>query len=417
MRLSLLLRRQRGRDRDPLLEALARFRGHSSTRGWGCSLAVAIVLSSSVLPNVDTVADISALLARDVRTVVHGAPQLDFHEDAADDAWLRTYRAFHLRDGYYVDDVGSPSGFASAWHQFQVLNMLDIASTAHEGSGPDPATILTHAVDALDAYWDAAPAGYPAGYDPTRPFGFGAPDRYVDDNLWMAQLLMHQYQRTGDEAYVARVKQIVDLFLSERDAPDGAAYWKVQFANETNRDECLVSNATAIPSLVDVYLAGYGDASDVATAEDVFAWVQRLRDPTTGLYFDKIMGNGEVDTTIYTYGQAEVLESMVQLGRVDEAHFPLDDAVSFARLSMTYFADRGGYGISKFDVIYLRSLMHLASLVEDDALTQEVRAAIALAKAAIPRSPTALPDAASAAAIVSLSALPFDAWSDLAYSG
>ena len=213
------------------------------------------------------------------------------------------------------------------------------------------------------------------------------------------------------------VKQIVDLFLSERDAPDGAAYWKVQFANETNRDECLVSNATAIPSLVDVYLAGYGDASDVATAEDVFAWVQRLRDPTTGLYFDKIMGNGEVDTTIYTYGQAEVLESMVQLGRVDEAHFPLDDAVSFARLSMTYFADRGGYGISKFDVIYLRSLMHLASLVEDDALTQEVRAAIALAKAAIPRSPTALPDAASAAAIVSLSALPFDAWSDLAYSG
>ena len=417
MRLSLRLRGGRGRESEVLRGALATFRGHGAARGLGCSFAVAAVLSSSVLPNVDAIADLAALAARDVRTVVQGAPGLDFHADGADDAWQHTYRAFHLRDGYYVDSLGSPSGFATTWHQFQLLNMLDIASTAPAGAGPDPAALLTQAVDAMDAYWDASPAGYPAGYDATRNFGLSGPDRYVDDNLWMAQLLMHQYQRTGDEAYVTRVEQIVGLFLAERDADDGAAYWKVQFPDEANRDQCLVSNATAIPSLVDLYLAGYGDASDVATAEDVFAWLQRLRDPATGLYFDKVMGNGQIDTTFYTYGQAEVLESMMALNRVDPGRYPLADAVNLALVSMSYFAHRSGYGISKFDVIYLRSLMHLASLADDDALTSQVRQAIALAKAAVPRSPTALPDAASAAGIVSLSALPFDAWSGLAYSG
>jgi uncharacterized protein involved in propanediol utilization len=84
---------------------------------------------------------------------------------------------------------------------------------------------------------------------------------------------------------------------------------------------------------------------------------------------------------------------------------------------MDHFARNGGYGISKFDVIYLRSLMHLASLVNDDGLTKDVQQAIALAKAAIPQSPTALPDAASAAGILSLAALPSDVWTDLAYSG
>lgn len=396
---------------------LARFRGRNAVRGWGCSLAVAAVLSASVMPNVDSIAGVSTLLARNVQTVVQGPPPLDFHEYGANDAWLRTYTAFHLHNGYYVDDLGSPSGFATAWDQFQVLNMLDIASTTDHGAGLDPAAALTQAVDASNAYWDASPAGYPAGYDATLHFGLTAPDRFVDDNLWMAQLLLHQHQRTGNETYAARAQQIVDLFLSQRDSADGAGYWKVQFTNESNHDQCVVSNATAIPSLIDLYLAGHGDVSYVTTAEEVFAWVQRLRDPVTGLYFDKIRGNGEIDTTIYTYVQAEVLESMIQLSRVNGARYPRADAVAFARRSMDYFAQHGGYGISKFDIIYLRSLMHLASLAHDDALTTSVRHAISLAKAAVPRSPTALSDAAPAAGIVALSSLPFDAWSTLASSG
>lgn len=374
---------------------------------------MAAVLSATILPNVGAIADISALAARNVQTVTQGAPAFDFRSYDADEAWLRTYREFHLRDGYYVDDLGSPSGFATAWHQFQVLNMLDIAATSGDASSVDPAAVLSQAVDAMDTYWDASPAGYPAGYNATKGIGLTAPDRYVDDNLWMAQLLLHQYARTGNEAYVARAKQIVDLFSTQRAAYDGAGYWKVLFTTESNRDECLVSNATAIPSLVGVYLAGFGDESYVGTAEDVFAWVQGLRDPATGLYFDKVMGDGQVDRTIYTYGQGEVLESMVQLDAVDEARFPLSRAVRFARLSMDYFERAGGYGISKFDVIYLRSLMHLASLVDDPALTDQVRQAIALAKAAVPASPTALPDAASAAGIIALSELPFEKWAAL----
>lgn len=372
------------------------------------------ILAAAILPNVGAISQTSALGARNLQIVMHRDPRLDYREYSSDDALVRTYREFHLADGFYIDRIDGPSGFATAWHQYQLLNMLDIAGTLDAAPGVDAASKLTEALAAMDSYWSDSPGGHPAGFNASRNLGVGSPDRYVDDNLWLAQLLMRQFRKTGDEAYVFRAKQIVDLFLSQRDLQDGASYWKVQFASEPNSDKCVVSNATAIPSLIDLYLAGYGDESYVETAEQVLRWVQGLRDPETGLYFDKIRGDGEVDTTIYTYVQAEVLDSMVHLGRVDEARFPLAAAVEFAELTMEHFSSRGGYGISKFDVIYLRSLMRLASSVDDSALRENVQKAITLAKGVIPASPTALPDAAAAAAIISLSELPLDRWADLA---
>lgn len=372
------------------------------------------MLAAAMLPSFGSVAEVSELGMRNIAIVMDRVPSLDLRDASASEALLRTYQEFHLVNGFYLDHVDAPSGFATAWHQYQLLNMLDIAATLGTTPGMDAASMLTDAIDAMDAYWDDSPGGHPAGYNAGKDFGFTRPDRYVDDNLWMAQLLMRQYQRTGDEAYVLRAKQIVDLFLSQRDLQDGASYWKVQFSTEQNRDKCVVSNATAISSLIDVYLAGYGDKSFVAAAEQALDWVQRLLDPETGLYFDKIRGDGEIDTTIYTYVQAEVLESMVHLSKVDRTRFPLTAAVEFAERSMNHFAERGGYGIGKFDVIYLRSLMHVASLVDDAALTENVQQAIVLAKGVIPSSSTALPDAAAAAAIVALSELPTEKWAALA---
>jgi hypothetical protein len=378
------------------------------------AVAMAALCAATVVPSVSAVGEILALGARNVQIVVGKAPRLDYQAYTASEALSQTYRQFHLTGGYYIDRIDAPSGFATAWHQFQLLNMLDIATVADGAPTVDAAAKLTAAIDAVNTYWDGSLSGYPAGYNATKNFGLGRPDRYVDDNLWLAQLLLRRYRVTGDEAYVVRARQIVDLFLSQRDPGDGATFWKVQFPTERNRDKCVVSTATAIPVLIDVYQAGYGDENYVQTAEQVFAWVQGLRDPDTGLYFDKIMGDGETDTTIYTYVQAEVLESIVRLGFIDEQHYPLAGAVAFAQLTMDHFSSRGGYGIGKFDVIYLRSLMRLASSVDDAALTEQVQQAIALAKGVIPAAPTELPDAAAAASIVALSELPVEKWADLA---
>ena len=405
---------RRRRERQAQSSARKLHRAEATARRCGGSLAVFALVAAVILPSVGTFAQVSKLWTRNVQAVVGHPEGADFHGYSANDALLRTYQDFHLVDGYYMDRIDGLSGFATAWHQFQLLNMLDIAQTLGTGGGVDAGAALTAGIAAIDTYWNDSPRGYPAGYDATKNIRLGNPDRYVDDNLWLAQLLLRQYARTGDEAYVLRARQIVDLFVSQRDVADGAAWWKVQFPSEPNRDKCVVANATAIPALVDLYLAGYGDEDFVDIAEQGLGWVQQLRDPDTGLYFDKILGTGEVDTTLYTYVQAEVLESMVRLNAVDADRFPLADAVAFARLTMDHFATRGGYGISKFDVIYLRSLIGLAGQVSDTALTASVEQAIELAKGVIPSSPTELPDAAASAAIIALSELPVDRWGDLA---
>lgn len=409
---TLLARRRQQREARSSARILRR--AEAGMRRCGGSLAVFALVAAVILPSVGTFAQVSKLWTRNVHAVVGRWSSADFHTYSANDALLRTYQDFHLVDGYYLDRTDGLSGFATAWHQFQLMNMLEIAQTLDTVQGVDPGAALTEAIDAMDSYWNDSPRGYPAGYDATKNIRLGNPDRYVDDNLWLAQALTRQYARTGNEAYMLRARQILDLFVSERDVADGAAWWKVQFPTESNRDKCVVSNATAIPALVDVYLAGYGDEGFLDIAEQVFGWVQQLRDPETGLYFDKIRGNGEIDTTLYTYVQAEVLHSLVRLNAVDAERFPLADAVAFARLTMDHFATRGGYGISKFDAIYLRTLIGLAGQVGDDALTASVQQAIELAKGVIPSSPTELPDAAASAAIIALSEMPVDRWADLA---
>jgi hypothetical protein len=377
-------------------------------RQCGNPLAVAALAGAMVLPNVDTLVAVSELGARNVEIIAGQVPQLDFREATANEALQKTYQAFNLYGGYYINDLGETSGFANTWHQYQLLNMLDVADVLKPDGGYD--TKLVKALQAVDSYWNDSPQGYPAGYDASRNFGFTKPDRYVDDNLWMAQLLLRQYHKTDDPADLAKVKQIVDLFISQSDPVGGGAYWKVQLPYEADHGRVMASNATAIPTLVDMYKAGDGDASYLTTAELTFDWVQQLYDPDSGLYFDNIGPNGQIDRTFYTYNQAEVLYAMVELSEVDPAGHPLNDAAAFAQTTMDYFAQHNSYRISKFDVIYLEALMRLAAKIDDAAFTADALHAVALAKAAIPDSLTELPDASSAAAIIALSELPFARW-------
>ncbi len=373
-------------------------------------VAVATVcLGAAIVPHADTIATVSRLGERDLETVMNHAPQFEFRQYSAEQAIVSTYNTYHLREGFYVDGIDAPSGFASAWSQYQLLNMLELASLARINTDVKIDSTSNQANAAIDTYWGSAPSGYPAGYNATKKYGLGTPDRYVDDNLWVARYKMNQYRQTGSQADIAKVKDIMTLFLSQR-AANGAAYWKVQFATETNRDQCMVSNATAIPTLIDMYMHGFGDESYVTAAEQVYDWTNTLLDPVTGLYFDKVMTNGEIDKTIYTYGQAEMIDSLVALNQIDSARFPMSKAVDLARRALDYFSNRGGYGISKFDAIFLQSVMRLAFKTNDPDLIVDIHHAMKLVKSVMPESPTNLADAAGDTLILILISLPFSDW-------
>lgn len=358
-----------------------------------------------------TVGSLTELGIHDAAIALDWGPQLDLQGDTATEAVNQVYQAFHLYDGYYIDNIGEASGFASTWHQYQLLNMIDMAGVLNPS--PDNDQKLSQGLNAINTYWNNSPSGYPAGYDAGRNFGLTTPERYVDDNLWMAQLLMRQYRVTGDEAYADRAEKIMALFISQRDAETGGAYWKVQLPTESDHGRVMASNATAIPTLVELYLSGHGDASYVTVAEQTFNWIQRLYDPATGLYFDNISAYGQIEKTIYTYNQAEALKSMMALNKVDPVRYPLSKAIDFAATTLDYFSEHNTYGIAKFDTQYLSTAMYLASIINNPALTNKVEQGLALAKKAIPKSPDSLADAAASATILSLSEMPFSKWAEL----
>ena len=376
------------------------------------TLAVSAVWLSSITPGAETTEAVTQLAARNTEIILMQEPTLDFRHASASDAIAQTYQAFHLRSGYYIDSIDSISGFATTWHQYQLLNMLDTARVLNKNPEMNFDSLITQGVTAINTYWDNFPTGYPSGYDAAKNFGLSRPERFVDDNLWMAQFLLHQYQETGNKAYLNRVEKIMDLFMSQSDSVSGGTYWKEQLPGQADHGRVMASNAPAIPTLVTMYLLTH-NAKYLAAAEQTYNWIQQLRDPDTGLYFDNFMSNGQPQKIFYTYNQAEVLSSMVALNKLNPTRYPLSSAITFAQTTMDYFSSHIGYGDSMLDADCLKQLMHLAGIVNSPILTASTLHAIDLVKSTFQSPANTLADAAAKATILALSELPFSSWSKL----
>lgn len=358
---------------------------------------------AGVLPEL-AVKNVQALLSPDIPP--------DIRQLSGREAAEAVHRSFHLRKGYYIGNLEQISGPGVTWDQYQVLTMLELVRLSGAQSF-DAEREIDQALMALDSHWSALPADFPAGYNANQWAEFGVPaERFVDDNLWMAQFYQQRYQRFQNEADAHRVDALLDVFVHQRDASDGAAYWQVQLPGVENIDKAIVSNATAIPVLVAQYLDGRGDERTLEVARETYVWTQGLLDPETGLYFDKIMGGGQMDTALYTYVQAEMLEAMRALDAVSDGDDTVD-VLFFAERTIQHFSENGGYGIMKFDVIYLRSLMRFAADLDYAPFTDDVQQAIQQALAARPGMTGELIDAAAAASLQLLAELSFDRWKDL----
>lgn len=353
------------------------------------------------------------LAVRNVEALLSAEILPDIRQLAASEAVRTVLHSFHLREGFYIGNRAQISGPAVAWDQYQILTMLELARISDGRSELDASAAIDEALGALETYWSAVPGEFPGGYNANQWAQFGAPqERFVDDNLWLAQFYLQRYQQRQHEADAKKVDALLNVFLNQRDPLDGAAYWMVQLPGAENHDKAIVSNATAIPVLVAQYLDGRGDEGVLEVARQTYAWAQGLKDPETGLYFDKYMSDGQVDRTFYTYVQAQMLEAMRSLDDITEGDDAVD-ALLFARQTMRHFEANGGYGIMKFDVIYLRSLMRFAADLEYAPFTEDVERAIQQALSARPHMTGEVIDAAACASLQLLAELPFDRWKDL----
>lgn len=308
------------------------------------------------------------LVAAHVRTPTIDMQSIHSNSDRAVTTYVALQQSFYLPKLGLYSETAPPSAdqpIAFHWPYSQVMNAtLDLAALPDLGARfrADLAGRLQGSI----AYWDerAEPPGYASGVLP--PLGKGG-DLYYDDNAWTGLALVRHHQITGDQATLARARQIFDLLVSGWDndpahpAP-GGIFW---VRAEWNRDRNVVSTAPAAILGLELFrLTAEPWYYDWALT--MYDWVEaNLRAPN-GLYWDHIDLAGTIERTHWSYNQGTMIGAAVLLYEVT-GHTPfLRRAEAIAGAALDYFnGDRLLRQPAAFNAIFFRNLLRLEALTAD----------------------------------------------------
>lgn len=166
---------------------------------------------------------------------------------------------------------------------------------------------LREYADAMRVYWHAD-----GGYD-VLPVP-KTPDRYYDDNAWMALALIETSDILGDKKYLDWAEQTVAFILTgEDDKLGGGLYWREQ--EKLSKNTC--ANAPSALACLRLYTLtkkkSYLDAG-----RRLYSWTQaHLQDPASTLYWDNISLQGKVDKTTWSYNTALMMKAGKLLRELD----------------------------------------------------------------------------------------------------
>ena len=278
---------------------------------------------------------------------------------------------------------------------------LDVAGVPQPmTSGFDAEAVIARDVQGLEHYWD--PSGPRPAYasDPHRtPWGG---DRYYDDNAWVGLSLV-QLDRLGDRAQRRPVpaaspppRRAAALFEFARggwderaDVPHpGGTFWIEQGrgTGRRNHDRNTVSNAPNAE--LGLHLDELeGGEERRSSAERMYGWVMGALRDESGLYLDKVRGDGSIDRALWSYNQGSMIGAGVLLHRsggaaeslhaeARDATRSLDAAEATARIALGRFAGHYFDQAPAFNAIFFRNLLLLHAASGDAALRRQITAAL-----------------------------------------
>jgi hypothetical protein len=289
---------------------------------------------------------------------------------------------FRKRDGMYRYDEGPRflrSG-AQLWPFGRALAAtLDVAGISSEHSAEAEAAVPEH-LQILERYWD--PAGPKPAYCADVRGASRRGDRYYDDNAWIGLALMQLERMRPELGQPDRARELFEFAAAGwASEAGGGVYWVEQGRGTgiRNHDRGTVSNAPNAELGLHLRELGHlGEAGGQgARPEDMYDWVLRTLDrsragesPGTGLFWDKVRGDGTIDRATWSYNQGGMIGANVLLARLhpEDGQQYLDLAGSIARKAL-----REGDGAYRnhppaFNAIFFRNLLLLHHASEDEVL-------------------------------------------------
>ncbi|HEY6398807.1 MAG TPA: glycoside hydrolase family 76 protein [Solirubrobacteraceae bacterium] len=303
---------------------------------------------------------------------------------------------FRRHDGLYRRD-GRLRGLGAAAHLWPasraLVATLDLAGIDEgEIDDFDSDTAIAETLEMLERYWD--PRGEQPAYSSDLIGSRLGGDRYYDDNAWVGLGLVQLERMRPGSGYLDRAEELFRFAIGGWDRRDvanaGGVFWVEQGhgIGARNHDRNTVSTAPNaelglhVAELRGMPLATRGSVG----AQELYEWVLANLDasrggdsPGTGLFWDKLHGDGTLDKTLWSYNQGSMVGANVLLARRGDgtqAEY-LARAETIARKSLRHFAG-GGFERQPpaFNAIFFRNLLLLHAATNDVALRTEIVDAI-----------------------------------------
>jgi Glycosyl hydrolase family 76 len=320
-----------------------------------------------------------------------GAETREVYATRAARAFTAMRRRFRNRKGLYRRDgrLRRPGAAAHLWPFSRALvATLDLAGVGHELTGVEAGEAIEESLAQLERYWD--PSGDPPAYSSdVRGTRIGG-DRYYDDNAWVGLALVQLERMSPGSGHLDRAQELFRFAVSGWDgravSHPGGVFWVEQGRGigEKNHDRNTVSNApNAELGLHLRELTGEPAAvPGQVGAEEMYEWVLATLDasrdsdaPATGLFWDKVQGDGTFDETLWSYNQGSMVGANVLLARIhhDRREQYLGRAEAIARKALTHFGEPGfARQPPAFNAIFFRNLLLLHPVTRDGTLKTEI---------------------------------------------
>ncbi len=321
------------------------------------------------------------------------------YAERAGRAYAAMQRTFGTPDGGYRRDgwLHARGSSAHLWPLARALvATLDLAGVETSLRGEfDADAAIAARLDALERYWDPESRGaraYSSDVIGSRTGG----DVYYDDNAWVALALVQLERMRPESGWLERARELFEFAVDgwdgrANDPHPGGVYWVQQGrgVGAKNHDRNTVStapNAELGLHLAELTGGTPPEPPGAVGAREMYDWVLATLDasrddeePGTGLFWDKIRGDGSVDRTIWTYNQGSMIGASVLLARAggDGGAALLGRAEAIARKALGHFGG-GGYVRQPpaFNAIFFRNLLMLHDVSADAGLRGEIVEAI-----------------------------------------
>lgn len=224
----------------------------------------------------------------------------------ADECLTVIERQFRSPSGIYREWAAPESHSAFLWGYGTMLS----AAAAAMRVDPRHDALFDAVLASLEPYWVARPGASGYAVQPNML----QPDRYYDDNAWVALAFIDAFEATGRRDLLQRAVQVHRFVMSGEDEKlGGGIYWHEGTRAEKNT--CV--NAPAILSALRLHRLT-GRAMYLGQANRLAVWLKRLQDED-GLYWDHQKLDGSIEKTKWAYNTAVMIRAHAERYRQTQA--------------------------------------------------------------------------------------------------